>query len=196
MNDSTDWNARYESGETPWEKGGPHPELAAILRRFPLASPVLVPGCGTGHDVRRIAETRVEVLGVDIASAAVQRAEDFAPVGSETYRVANLFALDAERAFAGLFEHTCFCAIDPALRKTYATSVSRLLKSGGTFAAIFFIEPGLDPGESGPPFGVASEELDQLFAPNFVLLEEWIPVSTYLGREGRELCRIYRKREG
>lgn len=36
--------------------------------------PVLVPGCGSGHDVRAIAETGVPAIGLDITETAVAKA--------------------------------------------------------------------------------------------------------------------------
>jgi hypothetical protein len=38
------------------------------------------------------------------------------------------------------------------------------------------------------------EELDQLFAPHFDLVEEFFPSAAYSGREGREVIRLLRKR--
>jgi len=195
MSNASTWDSRYATGDTPWEKGRAHPELTSILQRFLTTGPVLVPGCGTGHDVRAIAHTGVRVLGVDISAEAVKRAGESGSVGLESYQVADFLKWNAEEPFQGVFEHTCFCAIDPALREEYAKTMGRLLKPGGMLIAVFFLDPGLDPGETGPPFAVTPEELNRLFSPNFTLLESWIPVSTYPGREGRELCCIYQTKE-
>ena len=189
---STDWEQRYQTGETPWDKGAPHPALVARLKSHPLRGHVLVPGCGLGHDVRAIAAVADEVTGLDIAPAAVKRARAIPAVGGESYVLGDLFALPAKLrgAFDWVFEHTCFCAIDPSLRSDYVRAVAGALKPGGRILAIFYLDPGLDPGESGPPFGVTPAELDTLFAPHFSLVEEWLPAATYPGREGRELCRV------
>src|SRR6266542_6168987 len=50
----TDWEARYQSGDMPWEKGEPSPGLVDFLGAQPelRRGTVVVPGCGTGHDVR------------------------------------------------------------------------------------------------------------------------------------------------
>ena len=51
-----DWEERYESGDTPWEKGAPAPPLLEWLdSRGSIRGDVLVPGCGSGYDVRAIA---------------------------------------------------------------------------------------------------------------------------------------------
>jgi hypothetical protein len=64
------------------------------------------------------------------------------------------------------------------------------------YQTIFYLKPW-DPGEEpdgGPPFGVSTAELDQLFDPVFDRLEEFHPRSSYPGREGREILRLLRKR--
>jgi hypothetical protein len=65
----------------------------------------------------------------------------------------------------------------------------------GFLLAIFFLNPW-DPGEApeggGPPFGVTREDLDQLFAAHFDLVEEFFPSMAYPGREG-EVIRLLRK---
>ena len=176
----------------PWEKGTPHPALVDFLKRTPVHGRVLVPGCGTGHDVRALAATADEVAGLDIAPSAIANAKAQPAVGGEQYVLGDLFALPGKflASFDAVFEHTCFCAIDPSLREKYVAAVAGALKPGGHLLAIFYLDPGLDPGESGPPFGVTREELDSFFSPRFTLLHEWKPAATFPGREGREMCRL------
>ena len=188
----TDWEERYRTGETPWDKVGAHPALLAFLKAEPIRGRVLVPGCGLGHDVRALAATADEVTGLDIAPAAVRSAKAQPAIGGEHYVRGDLFALPKvmSGSFDWVFEHTCFCAIDPSLRADYVTAVAGALRPGGHLLAVFYLEPGLDPGESGPPFGTGKAELDSLFSPRFSLVKEWQPTATYPGREGRELCRL------
>lgn len=197
MTTPADWEARYEQGDMPWEKGEPHPALVDLLRRQPIQGTVLVPGCGTGHDVRALAASADSVLGLDIAPSAVATAKQHPEVGGESYLAGDLFALPRrlQGAFDWVFEHTCFCAIDPARRPDYARAVAEALRPGGHLFAIFYLNPEMDPGESGPPFSVTPEELDALFSPSFDLLLEWTPDVTFPGRESRERCRLMKKRE-
>lgn len=188
----TDWEERYQKGETPWEKGAEHPALVEFLKSEPIRGRVLVPGCGFGHDVRALAATADEVVGLDVSPSAVRGAKKAAPVGGESYLVGDLFALPAalRGAFDWVFEHTCFCAIDPSRRADYVAAVAGALRPGGGLLAVFYLDPGLDPGETGPPFGTSKAELDSLFGAHFCLVKEWQPGVTYPGREGRECCRI------
>src|SRR6185436_510590 len=85
MNMPTDWESRYRSGDMPWEKGAAHPALIAFLKSNPVHGRVLVPGCGLGHDVRALAATADEVVGLDLAPSAVRVAKAHPAVGGERY---------------------------------------------------------------------------------------------------------------
>jgi SAM-dependent methyltransferase len=190
------WEERYQHGETPWEKGDAHPGLVEFLRRAPVRGCVFVPGCGTGHDVRALAATADEVVGLDLAPSAIRAAKAHGEVGGERYVVGDLFALPKKMlgAFDWVFEHTCFCAIPPALRGDYVEAVASVLQPGGRLLAIFFLNPDMEPDESGPPFGTTREELDALFGAHFTLLAEWEPQATHSGREKREVFRLLGRR--
>ena len=193
----TDWESCYRTGEMPWDKGAPAPPLLEWLAQpgHRLDGEVLVPGCGLGHDVRAIAATGQpsQVIGLDISPAALTQARQQSPAGNESYVAADLFDLPPELRgrFEWVFEHTCFCAIDPARRADYVRSVAGALRPGGHLLAIFYLNPWNAgepaPPDGGPPFPVSREELDRLFAGPFDLLEESVPTRAYRGREGREL---------
>ena len=193
----TDWESHYQQKDTPWEKGAPSPGLVDFLAAEPVRGRVLVPGCGFGHDVRALAATADEVVGLDLAPSAVKAAERLPKVGVERYVQGDLFALPPAMrgAFDWVFEHTCFCAIDPAQRPAYVEAVAGALQPGGRLLAVFYLDPGnTSPGE-GPPFEVSVAELDRLFLPRFTLLREWLPQRAYPGREGREWMRVMSARE-
>jgi methyl halide transferase len=197
-----DWEQRYQTGDTPWEKGAAAPPLLEWLgSRGALHGKVLVPGCGTGHDVRAIAAASptAQVVGLDIAASALVEARRFPSGGRETYQLGDLFDLPIELTnwFEWVFEHTCFCVIEPRYRPDYVHAITRALLPEGALLAIFFLNPW-DPGETpeggGPPFAVTREELDRLFGSRFELLEEFKPRTAYPGREGREIVRLLRKK--
>ena len=189
-----DWNERYRVGDTPWEKGRAHPALVRWVEEHKITGRILVPGCGSGHDVRALALCGAEVIGFDLAPAAVAAAQAHPPVGRETYLVGDLF--DPPEDWLGTFdlivEHTCFCAIPPPRRPDYARSVARLLKPGGHLLAIFYLDPGHD--DDGPPYGSTVNELDRLFSPSYEVIEDRKNLPTYEGREDRELLRLLRLR--
>jgi 2-polyprenyl-3-methyl-5-hydroxy-6-metoxy-1,4-benzoquinol methylase len=83
----TDWEARYQSGDMPWEKGAPSPGLVDFLaaNRNLTGETVCVPGCGTGHDVREWAKADFSVYGYDLAPSAIR-------LGVERTQAAGLHA--------------------------------------------------------------------------------------------------------
>lgn len=199
-----DWEERYKTNDTPWEMGEPSPGLVEFLGQHPVTGRVLVPGCGFGHDVRAIAYAgagKADVLGIDLASSAIQGARVLSACDAAGghYEQGDLFALPPryQGVFNWVFEHTCFCAIDPSLREQYGNAVADALKPHGRLLAVFFLNPERDPGEpadAGPPFGVSTAELDALFNPRFELLRDWLPNRAYPDREGRERMRLYVKK--
>ena len=190
----TDWETAYQRRETPWEKGKPHPALEDFLaENGPLAGEIFVPGCGSGHDVRALTTAQNHVLGIDLAPYAIAKANERPRIAHEEYLLADLFELPPQfnGRFDWVFEHTCFCAIDPKRRNDYVATIVRLLKPQGRLLAIFFINP--DHDEEGPPFRVSSAELEEYFGEWFVLEREWVPKRTHPGREQRELMRVLRR---
>jgi len=183
---SSDWEARYQSGEMPWEKGAPSPGLVDFLAAHPgLAhGAVCVPGCGTGHDVRTWARAGFGAFGYDIAPTAIRLAAEATRAAhlSAEYQLADFLSAEPPFLFDWVFEHTLFCAIQPNERDAYVRAVLRWLKPQGQYLAVNYLIPDRD----GPPFGTTREELWQRFSPHFELLEEWVPRS-YPNRTGLEL---------
>jgi SAM-dependent methyltransferase len=185
MTSANEWEERYVSGDTHWEKGEPSPGLLDFLAMHSQLSPgsVLVPGCGTGHDVRAWARAGFDALGYDIAPSAIRLAEEKTRnTGLQAKFALGDFLTDSPpRQFDWLFEHTLFCAVQTDRRDDYVRAVLRWLKPGGQFLAVHY----LIPDEDGPPFGTTREEVLQRFSPHFKLLEDWVPRS-YPNRVGLE----------
>jgi methyl halide transferase len=195
-----DWEHSYQSGDTPWDKGSAAPPLAELIdlcgQDIWGSGPVLVPGCGTGHDVRLIARCGVEVWGVDIAPSAVAAAQGIPATGGEVYHVGDVLSPEwgDDVQFSAMWEHTCFCAIPPARRGDYAATAARVLPPGGLLAGVFYLQPW-DPGDEveGPPHGATQEEVTACFEPWFECVREWVPQFAYPGREGREWVALFRR---
>lgn len=194
---SVDWNERYQTGETPWEKGEPHPELPFLLSRYRRlveeAGQVLVPGCGVGHDANLIADLcNGKVVGLDVAEEAIELAGARYSKKSLSFVVGDLFGW--EGSYDLVFEHTCFCAIPVERRNDYVATMGKLIPEGGHLLGIFFLNPDHE-GEEGPPFGVTIEELEEFFGSQFELLWLKQPSQTFEARqgEGRELSMLWRR---
>ncbi len=197
----TDWNERYRAGDMPWEKGRPAPPLLELLDKCGTeiwgAGPVLVPGCGYGHDVRALAARGISAVGLDLAPAALEMARDFPKTGAESYEIGDFLdpAWRQGRKFTAIWEHTCYCAIDPARRADYAVAAADCLEEGGLLAGVFFLNPH-DPGEddTGPPWAATIVELEARFSADFRRVDSWVPQAAFPGREGREWIALFEKR--
>jgi SAM-dependent methyltransferase len=177
----------------PWEKGAPSPGLVDFLASHPHlpGETVCVPGCGTGHDVRAWAKAGFRAYGYDVAPSAVQLGQEKSPAAGwrTQFRLADFLRAEPPFQFDWLFEHTLFCAIDPADRDLYTLAVRRWLKPGGHYLAVNYLIPDQD----GPPFGTTRGELWRRFSPDFALMGEWVPPS-YPNRTGLELMLWWKRK--
>lgn len=197
----TDWNQRYEAGDTPWEKGSPAPPLLELLEKTETSiwgdGKILVPGCGTGHDVRALAAKGLKPHGLDLAPLALKHAHANLKTGAESYELGDFLdpAWRNGKIFSAIWEHTCYCAIHPAHRPDYARACADLISVGGHLIGVFFLTPN-EPDEEneGPPFNASIPELDERFSPWFHKVDSWFPSQSYPGREGKEWIAIYRRK--
>ena len=193
---NTDWEQHYQDQFTPWDKGAPAPPFLDWMTRNPdaLSGRILVPGCGLGHDVRAIASScpEAEVIGIDISPTALAEAEKLRSESKEIYKDWDLFNLPSTEleSFDWVWEHTCFCAIDPDRRDEYVTAIHSALKPSGQLLAVFYLNPYDKEHQPGgrPPHGTSVEELEMHFVESgkFRKLEGYVPKKTYKGREGLE----------
>lgn len=163
------WEDLYHHHGDGWELGGPAPELVEFVEVSPPPrGSVAVPGCGRGHDARYLAGAGYQAIGFDFAHEPIQDAralEARAGTGAR-FELRDIFTLacDYANAFDGVWEYTCFCAIDPTRRPEYVRTLVRILRPGGWLLACFY--PIRPPG-GGPPFPVSRAEVRRLFEPAF-----------------------------
>ena len=66
------WNQRYARGETPWTLHAIPATLRSFVKRTRARGRVLIPGCGTDHDVLRFFQSAgFEVTAIDFSAVAV-----------------------------------------------------------------------------------------------------------------------------
>ncbi len=188
------WEGLYASRSDGWELGHPAPALSSWLsagNAFPAAgsgtASVAVPGCGRGHDARLLARAGYRVWGFDFAPAAITEARALAQRDSVEVileqRDVFTLARDHGGRFDGVWEYTCFCAIDPARREEYARLIHAILRPGGHLLACFY---PLREGTDGPPFPVSVAEVERVLAPGFTILEAGPPAESVERRRGLE----------
>jgi SAM-dependent methyltransferase len=154
------WEKRFRENFTPWDAGRVPSELVRFLAAEPRGRRVLIPGCGSGYEVRAFAEAGHDVLAVDFAPAAVERARQTLGSLSDRVRLADFFEADFGASYDLVYERAFLCSLPRALRPRYAERVAELLVPRGRIAGFFFFEDG----ERGPPFGLKAGELELLLS--------------------------------
>jgi SAM-dependent methyltransferase len=179
------WDTRFRERVTPWDAGGAPPKLARWLKGRPRMS-VLVPGCGTGYEVRLFAEQGHDVLGIDFSDAALDAAR---ALGLQV-RKADFFAL-SEGPFDLVYERAFLCALPRPRWPDWARRMAELVRPGGELAGFFY----MNDNERGPPFGTDRATLERLRGGAFALAEdeavapgESIPVF-----QGREIWQVWKR---
>lgn len=163
------WDTRYRGGVTPWDAAGVPPRLAAWLAAQTPPLRVLVPGCGTGYEVRAFHEHGHDVLAIDFSDAALEAARrELGPLARLVLQ-GDFFSLSAE-PFDLVYERALLCALPRARWGDWARRMGELLRPGGRLAGFYYI----DDNERGPPFGTDLARLHELLDPGF-LIEQDLP---------------------
>lgn len=164
------WQQRFESSHTPWDRGAPHPGLAAAFSqaRLPAGARVLVPGCGAGHEVLWLARQGFRVVGVDYAPAAVALARArLAEAGVEATIVQDdLLAWHPGTSFDAAWDQACLCALHPDRWGAYAARLTSWLEPGATLIllAVQVEREGRREGRiEGPPYHCDVHAMRALF---------------------------------
>ena len=190
-----DWDEMYQKGEAFRDKGAPAPAMNQYLARHTVRGRALVPDCGRGHEVALAVKHGLDATGLDIAPTGVAEARALYPHLTERFVTGNLF--DPPEAMRGSFdvvlEHTYMSGLPPTLRADYRRGVDLTLRRGGLLIGVWFIDPGLNPGEVGPPFPFSVANLTALFAEGYEIVEDYVPDVAFPGREGRERVRVLRR---
>lgn len=153
------WQQRFERRETPWDRGGPGPQIAVWQAGGVLhaSQRVLVPGCGSGHDVLALAQAGCDVTALDLAPAAIDltRARLDGAGAAATLVLADVLHWQPAAPFDAVYEQTCWCALHPDHWTGYAAQLQRWLRPGGRLLllAMQCRRDGAGEGRvEGPPY--------------------------------------------
>lgn len=189
------WSEIYRTEETPrWNLQSPAEALKDMLPRLKLPkSRVLVLGCGEGHDAAFFAQSGHVVTAVDFSAEAIAKAQELYGHLSELNFVQQ-DAFKLERTYAHsfdlVFEHTCYCAIDPSRRSELVKVWKQALHDHGYLMGVFFAHHKLQ----GPPYGGSEWELRQRLKDSF-RFDFWGRWKNSLPRrQGKELF-VYAQRK-
>ncbi|MCP2255347.1 Methyltransferase domain-containing protein [Prauserella aidingensis] len=151
----------YTGGGAPWVIDEPQPAVVALERDGGIGGRVLDAGCGTGEHTLLLARRGHDVLGVDFAPHAVERATELARSrGVDAhFRVADAFDLDRELGAGGndgdpgapfdtILDSALFHVFEPADQRRYADVLHRITRPGAVVHVLALAEsedPGFGP---------------------------------------------------
>ena len=166
------WNDSYTSGDPlPWDTGVPDPMLIEAVESGAVPrGRALDIGCGTGTNAIWLAQQGYEVLGVDLAPRAIERANEKLKGERCRFAVLDFLAARPEGEFELVFDRGCFHVFDqPAERSRFAAQVASVLAPGGVWLSLIGSTEGA-PRDTGPPRRSA-REVTSAIEPVLELLE-------------------------
>ncbi len=160
------WEERYRAERMPWDLGAEPIELANALRaELRSVGRVLIPGCGSGYEVRSFVAAGWEVSAIDFAPAAVTRAQRILGPLADRVRQADFFTSDVTGPYDLIYERTFLCSFPYERWPQYAARMKSLLRPGGRLAGVFFYGTNPEP----PPYPLSPETAQHLFGRYFRL---------------------------
>jgi SAM-dependent methyltransferase len=183
------WDVRFREGFTPWDAGGVPAALREFLTREPAARRVLVPGCGSGYEVRAFAAAGHDVVAIDFSAAAIEAARRVLGELGHLVVQGDFFTHPLD-SFDLVYERAFLCALPRPLWPRWAARVAEVLRPGGRLAGFFF----WSEDERGPPFGLQGGELEELLSPAFDRIEDAPVADSIPVFAGRERWQTWRRR--
>jgi cyclopropane fatty-acyl-phospholipid synthase-like methyltransferase len=158
------WFEQAYAGTPPWEIGRPQGEIVRLQRSDRIGRRVLDVGCGTGENALFLAQRGHEVLGVDIAPSAIEKAKAKAAARGlkATFRLLDALRLnELEGAFDTVIDSGLFHSFSDEERPPFVRGLAAVLKPGGSYVMLAFSER--EPGSDGPR-RVTQAEIKATFA--------------------------------
>jgi SAM-dependent methyltransferase len=149
----------------PWDSGIPAPELVRAVAECQPGR-ALDLGCGTGTNVRYLAERGWRVTGVDFVPLAIARARRKLRGLDAQLLVGDVTQLE-DLPLPGPYDLAldmgCFHSLPPEGRACYAAGLARCLRPGARYLLYAFL-----PSADRHP-GLARAEVEAAFAPALAL---------------------------
>lgn len=135
--------------QPPWVIGEPQPVVVELERAGLISGDVLDPGCGTGEHTILLTRLGYDVVGVDFASGALEKARaNAAGQGVDArFEVADAMALGDEPRFDTVVDSALFHVFDAAGRRAYTDSLRRVCRPGAVVHVLALSDegPGIGP---------------------------------------------------
>jgi SAM-dependent methyltransferase len=157
----------------PWDSGIPAPELVRAIAQRPSPAGGLRPGraldlgCGTGTNVRYLAERGWQATGIDFAPSAIAQAKrklGNLPATLLVGDVTQLEKLPLPGPFDLALDMGCFHSLSDEGRKRYTAGLKHWMAPGSLYL-LYAWQP--DPARN--LWGITREEMVSWFADGFHL---------------------------
>lgn len=179
MQDQEFWHQKWAENQIGFHLPDVNPLLKAFWQKLGSSRQdnVLVPLCGKSEDLIWLAQQHDEVVGVELSQIAVRSffAEHFyTPLVTTLNGLHELYQFDEISIYAGdffsaplsqysrIYDRAALVALSPELRVEYAERIKSLLAPQGKILLITLDYPQQEM--QGPPYSVASSEIESLFA--------------------------------
>lgn len=166
---------------TPWDIGAPQPVIEQLVAYGAVRGEVLDPGTGPGHHAIYYASKGHPTTGIDVSSAAIERARGNAERAGVTvdFQVADATALDG---FQAGFDTVIDCAFyhvfadDEQLQAKYLQALHRATRPG---ARLFMFEFGTQNVNGWRWDGLPADNFERLL-PAAGWRLDYLGATTYL----------------
>ena len=163
------WNQRYATGETPWTLHAIPRTLRSFVKRTRARGRLLIPGCGTDHEVIQFLQTAgFDVIAIDFSMVAVnQIRKALGNFGGKIIH-GDFCKFDFPSRFDLIYERTFLCALHPRKWRQYSKRVAQLLRPRGKLVGVFFYGTEPDP----PPYPLSETKAAEIFGKHFRLTRD------------------------
>jgi thiopurine S-methyltransferase len=164
--DSNYWQLRYEDKQVQWDIGVVSNPLKVYFDQLQNKElSILIPGAGNAYEAEYLHNLGFKnVYVVDFAKEPLDNLKARVPsFPKQNLLQSNFFDLETKK-FDLIIEQTFFCALNPNLRKYYASKMLDLLEPDGSLVGLLFNVP---LNEIHPPFGGNKQEYLTYFDKQF-----------------------------
>lgn len=186
------WNNRYITNDFGWDIGTISDPLKAYIDQLHNKNlNILIPGAGNSYEAQYLHQHGFKnVVVLDFAAEPLNNIRQRLPDFPDQHLVQQDF-FEHKGQYDLILEQTFFCALNPALRRDYATHMHQLLKPGAQLVGLLFNDP---LNADKPPFGGNKSEYESIFSGLFEIKKLDPCYNSIKPREGRELFAIFQKK--
>ena len=175
----------------PWDAGRAPASLEQFIARHAERGRLLIPGCGTGYEVRLLALAGFDVTAIDFSEEAIEAARRELGPHAHLLHLADFFGFEGDQnPFDAVYERAFLCALPRRVWGDWAKRTAQLLRPGGLLFGVFFF----DSNPKGPPFGIDAAELDALLSPDLELIENEAVSDSIPAFAGKERWQAWRRK--